>query len=211
MRTRARTRRIRCSPLVERVRDRMLAADRDLRLLLAYAREFAEPRPYRLPQAGATVSTARSLHGSPPPGRRRTTASGARASRRRARHANCSGRCCRRRAGSHRSGRCQSVRGPCLTDSPVSYKPSSTMAPPSATRSRTCGTSRGTGRTRRWHWAQRQALHKPSSLVPEQGAGQKHATADTGNRLDAAIEGVSLGCLSCRSADETSTVRSSGA
>src|SRR6266700_1270585 len=126
--------------VVERVRDRMLAADRDLRLLLAYAREFAEPRPYRLPQAGATVSTARSLHGSPPPGRRRTTASGARASRRRARHANCSGRCCRRRAGSHRSGRCQSVRGPCLTDSPVSYKPSSTMAPPSATRSRTCGT-----------------------------------------------------------------------
>ena len=34
--------------LVERARDRMLAAGRDLRLLLAYAREFTEPRPYRL-------------------------------------------------------------------------------------------------------------------------------------------------------------------
>ncbi len=34
--------------VVERARDRMLAAERDLRLLLAYAREFAEPRPYRL-------------------------------------------------------------------------------------------------------------------------------------------------------------------
>jgi hypothetical protein len=31
-----------------RARERMLAAEQDLRLLLAYAREFAEPRPYRL-------------------------------------------------------------------------------------------------------------------------------------------------------------------
>ena len=29
-------------------RERMLAAERDLRLLLAYGREFASPRPYRL-------------------------------------------------------------------------------------------------------------------------------------------------------------------
>lgn len=34
--------------LVERAREQMLAAERDLRLLLAYAREFTEPRPYRL-------------------------------------------------------------------------------------------------------------------------------------------------------------------
>lgn len=34
--------------LVERAREQMLAAERDLRLLLAYAREFTAPRPYRL-------------------------------------------------------------------------------------------------------------------------------------------------------------------
>ena len=41
-------------------RNRMLAAERDLRLLLAYAREFAEPRPYRLEDlaraAGMSIS-----------------------------------------------------------------------------------------------------------------------------------------------------------
>src|SRR6266700_3284669 len=49
--------------VVERARDRMLAAERDLRLLLAYAREFAEPRPYRLAAlaraAGMSISGVR--------------------------------------------------------------------------------------------------------------------------------------------------------
>jgi hypothetical protein len=43
-----------------RARDRMLAAERDLRLLIAYAREFTEPRPYRLDDLAraAGMSTA---------------------------------------------------------------------------------------------------------------------------------------------------------
>jgi hypothetical protein len=52
--------------LVERARDRMLAAERDLRLLLAYAREFAEPRPYRLEDlaraAGMSISGIRTAY-----------------------------------------------------------------------------------------------------------------------------------------------------
>jgi hypothetical protein len=52
--------------LVERSRDRMLAAERDLRLLLAYAREFAEPRPYRLEDlaraAGMSISGIRTAY-----------------------------------------------------------------------------------------------------------------------------------------------------
>ena len=47
-------------------RDRMLAAERDLRLLLAYAREFAEPRPYRLNDlaqaAGMSISGIRTAY-----------------------------------------------------------------------------------------------------------------------------------------------------
>ena len=47
-------------------RDRMLAAERDLRLLLAYAREFAEPRPYRLDDlaqaAGMSISGIRTAY-----------------------------------------------------------------------------------------------------------------------------------------------------
>ncbi len=52
--------------LVERARGRMLAAERDLRLLLAYAREFAEPRPYRLEDlaraAGMSISGIRTAY-----------------------------------------------------------------------------------------------------------------------------------------------------
>jgi hypothetical protein len=52
--------------LVERARDRMLAAERDLRLLLAYAREFTEPRPYRLEDlaraAGMSISGIRTAY-----------------------------------------------------------------------------------------------------------------------------------------------------
>src|SRR6266700_3352536 len=52
--------------VVERARDRMLAAERDLRLLLAYAREFAEPRPYRLEDlaraAGMSISGIRTAY-----------------------------------------------------------------------------------------------------------------------------------------------------
>jgi AraC-like DNA-binding protein len=44
----------------------MLAAERDLRLLLAYAREFAEPRPYRLEDlaraAGMSISGVRTAY-----------------------------------------------------------------------------------------------------------------------------------------------------
>jgi hypothetical protein len=44
-------------------RGRILAAERDLRLLLAYAREFTEPRPYRLEDlaraAGLSMSGVR--------------------------------------------------------------------------------------------------------------------------------------------------------
>lgn len=51
---------------LERARDRMLAAERDLRLLLAYAREFAEPRPYRLEDlahaAGMSISGVRTAY-----------------------------------------------------------------------------------------------------------------------------------------------------
>ena len=47
-------------------RDRVLAAERDRRLLLAYAREFAEPRPYRLEDlaraAGMSVSGVRTAY-----------------------------------------------------------------------------------------------------------------------------------------------------
>jgi hypothetical protein len=47
-------------------RERILAAERDLRLLLAYAREFAEPRPYRLEDlaraAGMSVSGIRTAY-----------------------------------------------------------------------------------------------------------------------------------------------------
>jgi hypothetical protein len=49
-----------------RARERMLAAERDLRLLLAYAREFAEPRPYRLDDlaraAGMSLSGIRTAY-----------------------------------------------------------------------------------------------------------------------------------------------------
>ena len=49
-----------------RARGRMLAAERDLRLLLAYAREFAEPRPYRLDDlaraAGMSISGIRTAY-----------------------------------------------------------------------------------------------------------------------------------------------------
>jgi hypothetical protein len=52
--------------LVQQARDRMLAAERDLRLLLAYAREFAEPRPYRLEDlartAGMSISGIRTAY-----------------------------------------------------------------------------------------------------------------------------------------------------
>ena len=52
--------------LVEQARDRMLAAERDLRLLLAYAREFAGPRPYRLKDlaraAGMSISGVRTAY-----------------------------------------------------------------------------------------------------------------------------------------------------
>jgi hypothetical protein len=52
--------------LLERARVRMLAAERDLRLLLAYAREFAEPRPYRLEDlahaAGMSLSGIRTAY-----------------------------------------------------------------------------------------------------------------------------------------------------
>ena len=52
--------------LVERARDRMLAAERDLRLLLAYAREFTAPRPYRLEDlaraAGMSISGIRTAY-----------------------------------------------------------------------------------------------------------------------------------------------------
>lgn len=52
--------------LVELARDRMLAAERELRLLLAYAREFAEPRPYRLEDlaraAGMSISGIRTAY-----------------------------------------------------------------------------------------------------------------------------------------------------
>jgi hypothetical protein len=51
---------------LERARDRMLAAERDLRLLIAYAREFAEPRPYRLEDlaraAGMSISGVRTAY-----------------------------------------------------------------------------------------------------------------------------------------------------
>jgi hypothetical protein len=47
-------------------RNRMLAAERDLRLLIAYAREFAEPRPYRLDDlaraAGMSISGVRTAY-----------------------------------------------------------------------------------------------------------------------------------------------------
>jgi len=47
-------------------RERMLAAERDLRLLIAYAREFAEPRPYRLEDlaraAGMSISGIRTAY-----------------------------------------------------------------------------------------------------------------------------------------------------
>lgn len=49
-----------------RARERVLAAERDLRLLLAYAREFAEPRPYRLDDlaraAGMSISGIRTAY-----------------------------------------------------------------------------------------------------------------------------------------------------
>jgi len=49
-----------------RARDRMLTAERDLRLLIAYAREFAEPRPYRLEDlaraAGMSISGIRTAY-----------------------------------------------------------------------------------------------------------------------------------------------------
>lgn len=49
-----------------RARDRMLAAERDLRLLIAYAREFTEPRPYRLDDlaraAGMSISGVRTAY-----------------------------------------------------------------------------------------------------------------------------------------------------
>jgi len=52
--------------VVERARDRMLAAERDLRLLRAYAREFAEPGPYRLEDlaraAGMSISGIRTAY-----------------------------------------------------------------------------------------------------------------------------------------------------
>jgi hypothetical protein len=52
--------------LLERARDRMLAAERDMRLLLAYGREFAEPRPYRLEDlaraAGMSISGIRTAY-----------------------------------------------------------------------------------------------------------------------------------------------------
>lgn len=51
---------------LSRARDRMLAAERDLRLLTAYAREFAEPRPYRLDDlaraAGMSISGIRTAY-----------------------------------------------------------------------------------------------------------------------------------------------------
>jgi hypothetical protein len=44
----------------------MLAAERDMRLLIAYAREFAEPRPYRLDDlaraAGMSISGVRTAY-----------------------------------------------------------------------------------------------------------------------------------------------------
>lgn len=49
-----------------RARDRMLDAEHDLRLLIAYAREFTEPRPYRLEDlaraAGMSVSGIRTAY-----------------------------------------------------------------------------------------------------------------------------------------------------
>jgi hypothetical protein len=52
--------------LLGRARARMLAAERDLRLLLAYGREFAEPRPYRLEDlaraAGMSISGIRTAY-----------------------------------------------------------------------------------------------------------------------------------------------------
>ena len=49
-----------------RARDRMLAAEHDLRLLIAYAREFTEPRPYRLEDlaraAGMSISGIRTAY-----------------------------------------------------------------------------------------------------------------------------------------------------
>jgi AraC-like DNA-binding protein len=49
-----------------RARGRMLDAERDLRLLIAYAREFTEPRPYRLEDlaraAGMSVSGIRTAY-----------------------------------------------------------------------------------------------------------------------------------------------------
>lgn len=52
--------------LLERARDRMLAAERDMRLLLAYGREFAQPRPYRLEDlaraAGMSISGIRTAY-----------------------------------------------------------------------------------------------------------------------------------------------------
>jgi hypothetical protein len=47
-------------------RDQMLMAERDRRLLLAYAREFTEPRPYRLDDlaraAGMSISGVRTAY-----------------------------------------------------------------------------------------------------------------------------------------------------
>lgn len=52
--------------LVGRARDQMLAAEKDLRLLLAYAREFTQPRPYRLEDlaraAGMSISGIRTAY-----------------------------------------------------------------------------------------------------------------------------------------------------
>lgn len=49
-----------------RARDQRLAAERDRRLLLAYAREFTDPRPYRLEDlaraAGMSVSGVRTAY-----------------------------------------------------------------------------------------------------------------------------------------------------
>jgi hypothetical protein len=49
-------------------RDRMLAAERDLRLLIAYAREFAEPRPYRLDDLARAAGMSISGDLTPPAG-----------------------------------------------------------------------------------------------------------------------------------------------
>ena len=52
---------------IRQARDRKLQAEQDLRTLIAYAREFARPRPYRLTDlaqaAGMSISGVRTMYG----------------------------------------------------------------------------------------------------------------------------------------------------